>query len=137
MRFRAAAALVSLLVVTGGCTALHRVPVRPEITSETRSLERPGGMSITGYQTRDGVFHTFNGWVSLSASPDTLLFRRHRSTEWFAEPGDTFRLARADVPSLLYRSADSGKSGVVLLGVLTAAILALVTLAAIAFAHWE
>jgi len=26
MRFRAAAALVSLLVVTGGCTALHRAP---------------------------------------------------------------------------------------------------------------
>lgn len=134
MRFRAAT-LAALVVFAGGCTALHRVPVRPEITTETRWLERPGGMSITGYQTRDGAFHRYRGWVSLSG--DSLVFRPNRTTEWFHDRTDSLRLARDQVPSLLYRSVDTGKSSIILLGVLTAGILAFVVLVAIALSDWE
>jgi len=126
-------------VIAGGCTALHRVPVRPEITSDVRALQTPSGMAIIGYQTADGIFHRYRGWVRL-VGPDTLLFDHRGSAAWSeqeSEGRDSFRLARDQVPSLLYRSGDTGKSGVVLLGVLTAGLLALFVLAAIAFANWE
>ena len=126
-------------VAAGGCTSLHRVPVRPEITRDVRALESPSGMAITGYQTSDGIFHRYRGWARL-VGPDTLVFDHHGSAAWSeqeSEGHDSFRLPRDQVPSLLYRSGDTGKSGVVLLGVLTVGLLGLFILVAIAFANWE
>src|SRR6185503_15917329 len=110
-----------------------------EITTDTRALESTWGMRITGYQTTDGIFHRYRGRVRL-AGPDTLVFDHGGSTAWSEqenEGGDSFRLPRDQVPSLLYQSADTGKSGVVLLGVLTAGLIGLFILVAIALSHLE
>lgn len=126
-------------VAACGCTSLHRVPVRPEITRDTRALESPWGMRITGYQTSDGVFHRYRGRVRL-AGPDTLVFDHGGSAAWSeqaSERRDSFRLPRDQVPSLLYRSADGGKSGLIVLGLLTTGLLAFIILVAITFSEWD
>jgi hypothetical protein len=122
--------VILLVPALAGCSSLSRAPLSPDPSYESQRLAGSSGLSIEGYSSPDGVFHAFQGkahWVG--AGRDSLELRGRRKpavpgAEPSGDPEDkqavTLRLARSDVTTLLYRTNDPSKTGVLGLGIVTA-----------------
>lgn len=135
-----ACATLALLVL--GCSSLQRAPLHDDATLGLSPLDHQAGLEIVAYTTPDGVFHGFHGkarWVSAAHESLELTGKRRAHVEGAEPSGDgddkhpvTIRLARAEVTSLLYKGPDSGKSGLLGLGILSTVLAGLVVLYVIA-----
>lgn len=131
------------LLLLAGCTSLRRFPLdAPPATGPAR-LEKSGGMRIVGYSTPDGVFHGFKGTIRLVGADSLELRGRHTKKAPGAEPSGepesdstiTLRVPKDEIQSILYRRADGSKSGMIVLAVLTAGIIAFTILVLVALAY--
>jgi len=147
LRPRLLAAFVLLLLVPcAGCSSLGRVPLS-DPSYESQKMAGSSGLPIEGYSSPDGVFHAFHGkarWTG-SAHDSLVLVGKRKPAVPGADPsGDpedketvTLHLARADIATLIHRTPDAGKTGVLGLGIVTTLLVSGTVLLFIAYALSE
>ncbi|HKW13634.1 MAG TPA: hypothetical protein VJS69_04025 [Candidatus Krumholzibacteria bacterium] len=88
-----------------GCSSTRFVPTDTVVAEQKPKLDRPPGLSIAGYTTKDGANHPFHGTVTMEG--ESFVFHPDVSSEELADTTaaarakrEPFRVPRAEVTEL-------------------------------------
>jgi hypothetical protein len=133
--------VLAIAVAFAGCSSSRSVLVSEELARPDSRLERGDWQGISGYVTRNGTFHVFDGYVRV-LPPDSLEFyKRHRDpgTGYVKAPSrkqptglpGTHVLPRESVSTLYVKRLNAAKTTYSVIGVtLLAAAVAVAIVAA-------
>ena len=127
-------ALCFVILASSGCSTTRRVPLESEIGQPTESIHKSSGQKIVGYTTLDGIHHEFKGFVWF-IEPDSIVFSTTcggKSQQTYLPRAlrqgvlcDQFILPRSEVATLFVPKGDTAKTVLLVLGILTATIIAM------------
>ena len=105
---RRAIALIPLCLMLPqitGCSSTRFVPTDTVVAEQKPKLDKPPGLSIAGYTTKDGANHPFHGTVTMEG--ESFVFHPDVSSEELADTTaaarakrEPFRVPRAEVTEL-------------------------------------